>query len=102
MTGIIVSNRAFSPQNYLEGMTDKCYTLNSTDIAGMCEEIEGILEQNGIHDVWGRPLNEIDTVLGAGNEVVLVELTGDNEDGVWDTEYRWYEITDAKNMEVFK
>lgn len=50
----------------------------------------------------GRPLKEIDTVLNAGNEVVLVELTGNNEDGVWETQYRWYEVTDAKNMEVFK
>ena len=52
MTDIIVSDKSFSPQNYLEGMTGNCYILKSTDITGICEEIEDILEQNGIHDVW--------------------------------------------------
>lgn len=89
----------YSPQAYLESVTGKCYIINTDTISGLIDEIQRRLCDNGHKLLWDFPLTEIDEIAANDLDVVLVELTGDNESGKWTTVYRWFEVPDEFPVE---
>lgn len=96
---MVKSDGVYSPQFYLEAVTGKCYIINSDTISGLIDEIQQKLCDNGHKLLWDFPLTEIDEIVANNSDVVLVELTGDNENGEWTTVYRWFEVPEQFPIE---
>lgn len=86
---MVVEERIFSPQEYLELVTGKCYiTRSENDV----EFIENILQQEGL-ELWTYPLPEIDHIVENELDVVLVDcLVWDKTKFEFEHVYRWCEI----------
>lgn len=89
---MVKSESVYSPQAYLEAVTGKCYIIHGDTIYDLLDEIQAILSENGYKLLWDYPLTEIDEIVANDINVVLVELTGDDENGKWRTVYRWFEV----------
>ncbi len=89
---MVKSEKIYSPQTYLEGVTDNCYVINGdNDI----EVIEKILYQNG-YELWNYPLSEIDHIVANELDVVLVDCMIYNENTCeYEHEYRWFEVPEG-------
>ncbi len=85
----------YSPQNYVEAVTGKCYVFKNENT---CMEIEKRLEENGFKHLWSFPFTEIDHIVENGLDVVLVSVAGFNEKGQWEERYRWFEVPDGFNV----
>lgn len=94
---MIVSERLYTPQKYLELITDKCYIIKGTNDV---ETIEVILEDLG-YCLWSHALTEIGYVLEEELDVVLVDCMVYNEKTEeYEHVYRWFEIDfDPKDIE---
>ena len=86
---MVKSERIYSPQQYLEAITDKCYIIRGeNDIAF----IEGALEHEGL-ELWNYPMSEIDHIVENELDVVLVDCMVVNEDtDQFEHIYRWFEV----------
>ena len=69
MTKLVKSEKIYSPQNYLEALTDKCYIMRGeNDI----EFIQDRLAENGL-ELWDYPMSEIKHIAENDINVVLVD-----------------------------
>lgn len=92
----VLSNGIYSPQNFIEVLTDKYYIINESPL----EKIHGILVKEGLEDdtyntIWDYSLDEINEIVENDISVVLVDVSHFNEDGEWVTECRWFEIPES-------
>ena len=92
---MVLSNNIYSPQNFLEVLTDKCFIVGDCPI----EDIHEILIQEGIEkDIYSIILNyslsEIDKIVANEVNVVLVDTSGFDDEDNWVEEYRWFEVPD--------
>lgn len=90
---MVLSNAIYTPQDFVEALTEKCYIFNSdNDIA----RIHALLTQNGVEDedspLWDYPLSEIEHIVENHINVVLVEVVYFDEDDVFQREFRWFEV----------
>ena len=86
----VLTNKVYTPQGYIEEITDRYYILNSRDT--IIEQIENLLAENDIYDVWNYPLNEIDHIIENKLDVVLIDVTDIGDDGELVAEHRWFEV----------
>ena len=86
---MVKSEKIYSPQNYLEAVTGKCYIVrDDNDI----ETIQSILHRTG-NNLWDYPLSEIDHIVENNLDVVLVDCLFWNEDRhEFDHILRWFEV----------
>lgn len=92
---MVLSNNIYSPQNFLEVLTDKCFIVGDCPI----EDIHEILIQEGIENkcdctLWDYPLSEIDEIVANELNVVLVYTSGFDDEDNWVEECRWFEVPD--------
>ena len=86
---MVKSEKIYSPQQYLEVITDKCYIIRGEDDLGF---IEGALAQEGFY-LWNYPLSEIDHIVENNLDVVLVDCMVVNEDtDQFEHILRWFEV----------
>lgn len=93
---MVLSKRLWTPQTFLERITDKCYIINGdNDI----EFIHDVLIGEGFEDddlpIWDYPLDEIDEIVENDVDVVLVECCYFDDDDKLQREYRWFEVPDG-------
>lgn len=90
---MVVTNKLYSPQEFVEVLTGKCYIFRSDDDI---EEIHELLRENGVESeqnpLWDYPLNEIDHIVLNDINVVLVDVMIINDDDEFEHELRWFEI----------
>lgn len=94
---LVKSEQIYSPQNYLELITNKCYVLRGdNDI----KFIEGVLFYEG-YELWNYPLSEIDHIVENNLSVVLVDcMVVNTETDQFEHQYRWFEVPkDFKDKE---
>lgn len=96
---MVKSEKIYSPQNYLEAVTGKCYIIDGYDDAELIQEI---LVENGYTDeLWDYPLSEIDHIVENKLNVVLVDCMVVNSEDEFEHVYRWFEVPeDFKEEEV--
>lgn len=89
---MVKSEQIYSPQKYLEDVTDNCYIPDEdNDI----ELIEKILYENG-YELWNYPMSEIDHIVENELDVVLVDCMVYNEEKKeYEHEYRWFEVPEG-------
>ena len=92
---MVKSDKIYSPQQYLEAITDKCYITREDDDIKF---IEDVLDLNG-YGFWNYHLSEIDHIVENKLDVVLVDCM------VWNEylrefrhEYRWFEVPEDFEM----
>ena len=89
---MVKSEQIYSPQNYLEGVTDNCYIIRGDDDVSL---IERILCENG-YELWNYPMSEIDHIVENNLNVVLVDCMVVNEEtDQFEHQYRWFEVPDG-------
>lgn len=88
---MVKSEKIYSPQNYLEAVTGKCYIINGEDDIELIQEI---LVENGYTDeLWDYPLSEINHIVENELNVVLVDCMVVNpETDQFEHIYRWFEV----------
>ena len=88
---MVKSNRIYSPQQYLEAVTGKCYIVRDDDDIST---ITRILSHTG-WNLWNYPLSEIDHIVENNIDVVLVDCMHWNEKRhEFDHILRWFEVPD--------
>lgn len=92
---MVKSKGIYSPQNFVCVVTGKCYIMNHDDII---EDIHYLLSQNKI-ETTDYSLDEIDHIVENNLNVVLVDVSGFNEDDEWVQDYRWFEVPEDFNEE---
>lgn len=88
---MVKSEKIYSPQNYLELVTDNCYFHNGDNDV---EFIQEILVKNGYTDtLHDYPLSEIDHIVSENLNVVLVDcMVWNDETKEFEHAYRWFEV----------
>lgn len=96
---MVKSEQIYSPQNYLEAVTGKCYIIDGEDDT---EFIQEILVENGyIDELWDYPLSEIDHIVKNNLNVVLVDcMFVNSETDEFEHEYRWFEVPEDFKEEL--
>ena len=86
---MIKSEKIYSPQQYLEAITGKCYVVSGcNDI----EVIQCVLDDHGFY-LWDYPLTEIDHIVENGLNVVRVDCMVENpKTDELEHTYRWFEV----------
>ena len=91
--GLIKSELIYSPQNFVDLLTDKCYIFTGENVI---EQIHKLLKENGVESedlpLWDYPLSDVEHIVENAIPVVLVDVSGFDADGEWKTEFRWFEI----------
>ena len=86
---MVMSEKIYSAEEYLESMTGKYFLLNKENTV---EEIEKILDKHfGERSFWSYPLNEIDHIVENDFNTVLVDVSG-HYDETWQIIYRWFQV----------
>lgn len=86
---MVKSEQIYSPQQYLEAITDKCYIMRGEDDITF---IHDRLAENGI-ELWDYPITEIDHIVEHQHNVVLVDCMVVNEEtDQFEHQYRWFEV----------
>lgn len=83
---VILSDKVFSPQEYLELVTGKYFQMTTESNA---KTIKDIFKQEKISYVYDYALSDIVTLLNGCKSVVLVCLF---EPETGEHVYRWYEV----------
>lgn len=95
---MVLSKDIYSPQNFLEVITGKCFIIDGEDDIDL---IHSILIQEKYEDddcctVWDYPLDEIDEALENDRDVVLVDCMVVNpKTDRFEHLYRWFEVPDG-------
>lgn len=102
---MVLTNRVYTTQSFLEAITDKCYIIGSY-IDNDIDFIHEILTVEGFEDdtdntLWDYPLNEIDEIVHNELNVVLVEVGYFDENDNLIKEYRWFEVPE-ESIDAFK
>ena len=111
---IVLSEKIFSPQNFLYATTGKIYPLTGINNSStpecpnpIIDEIHKILRENEMEDdhletLWDWCLSEIDEIVEGQHQVVLVDVSH-FKNGNWTSEYRWFQVPDCvKHPEEFE
>ena len=90
---MVVTNKLYSPQEFVEILTGKYYIFNGiNDI----DDIHTYLYVEGIEteeqQLWDYALDEIDHVIEHDLPIVLVKVLVEDDDGNLQSEVRWFEI----------
>jgi hypothetical protein len=87
---MVKSEQIYSPQNYLEGITGRCYIISGdNDI----DFIQKVFDKWG-YELWNYPMSEIDHIVENNLDVVLVDCMVYNEETKeYEHVYRWFEVT---------
>lgn len=88
---MVKSDKLYTPQEYVEAITGNCYAFPQDDTIA---EIEAALESNGCGGYWSYPLSEIGHIAEMDIDVVLVDVSGFDEEGEWRNAVRWFEVPD--------
>lgn len=96
---MVLSNKIFSPQNFIEICTGVVYTFTDEEKKDIIKTIHNILRKHKLEDdhletLWDYPLSEIDVIEDSGSIVVLVDVSH-YEDDKYINEYRWFEVPDT-------
>lgn len=90
---MVTTNKLYSPQEFVEVLTGKCYIFRSDDDI---EEIHDLLRENGLENeeypLWDYSLDAIEHIVEHDIPVVLVDVMISNPDGDFEHELRWFEI----------
>ena len=86
---MVKSEIIYSPQAFVGAVTGKYYVFRCDDVVA---EIEALLDDNFITDLWNYPLSEIDHIVENELDVVLVDVSGFNEKGEWVQAFRWFQV----------
>lgn len=90
---LVKSKKIYSPQSFVGAVTGHYYIHDHEDTI---KEIHDLLKLNKVeteeNPLWDYPLDEIEHIVENNTPVVLVDVSGFNEDDVWITEYRWFEV----------
>ena len=94
---MVLTKQVFSPQRFLEVITEKCWIIGGEDDVDF---IHFILRDEGYEDddcctLWDYPLDEIDEIVENGINVVLVECCCFDEHDNLCNEYRWFQVPDG-------
>ena len=85
----VKSEKIYSPQEYLELITGKCYAVRGDNDV---ETIEKILEKLG-YCLWSYAFTEIEHIVEEKLNVVLVDCMVYNEkEKDFEHVYRWFEV----------
>ena len=96
---MVVSNKLWTPQTFVEAITGHCYIFDGDDDVG---HISCILEESGFGDLWDYSMDEVDHIIEQGHHVVLVDcVVWSEDDGRYGHEYRWWQVPEDK-IEWFK
>ena len=88
---MVKSERIYSPQQYLEAVTDKYYVIRGEDDISF---IHGVLAHENL-EFWDYPMSEIDHIVENNLNVVLVDCMVVNEEtNQFEHEYRWFEVSE--------
>ena len=88
---MVKSEKIYSPQNYLEGITGDCYLIRGDDDVKFIEECLEVMGYN----LWNYPLSEIDHIVENELDVVLVDCMVWNDDTKhFEHTYRWFEVNE--------
>lgn len=86
---MVKSERIYSPQQYLEAITNKCYIIRGEDDIAF---IHGVLAHDGF-DLWDYPMSEINHIVENKLNVVLVDCMVVNEEtDQFEHILRWFEV----------
>ena len=86
---MVKSEKIYSPQQYLEAVTENCYIIRGEDDVAF---IHGVLSHENL-ELWDYPLSEIDHIAENNLNVVLVDCMVVNEEtDQYEHEYRWFEV----------
>ena len=93
---MVKSEEIYSPQNYLECVTGKCYIVSGDDDV---EFIHDALAIDGF-ELCDYPLSEIDHIVNNNINVVLVDCMVVNpESDEFEHQYRWFEVPDDTDQQ---
>ncbi len=88
---MVMTNKVYSPQQYLRILTDNCYIIKGDNDV---ETVEVILEELG-YCLWSYPLCEIEHIIENELDVVLVDcMIYNKQKREFVHEYRWFEVDD--------
>ncbi len=86
---MVVSNDLYSPQNYLELVTQHTYIVSGDNDV---EFIEKLLEEED-YCLWSHALTEIEYIVTEDLDVVLVDcMVYNDETEEYEHVYRWFEV----------
>jgi hypothetical protein len=89
---MVKSEKIYSPQNYLDGVTGNCYVIDGDNDIDL---IQNILNKCG-YELWDYPMSEIDHIVENNLNVVLVDCMVYNEEKKeYEHVYRWFEVPDG-------
>ena len=90
---MVVTNKLYSPREFVEVLTGKYYIFDGTNDI---DDIHILLYENGIEtkeqQLWDYALNDIDHVIEHDLPVVLVSVLVEDEEGNLNQGVRWFEI----------
>ena len=90
---MVKSNQIYSPQNFVDAVTGYCYIFQCENTV---KEIHDLLKRHKVeteeNPLWDYPMDEIDHIKENNIPVVLVDVSGFDENDEWKTEYRWFEV----------
>ena len=99
---MVKSNKIYSPQQYLEAVTGKCYIVDGDDdVSFIDRKIQEFIEQMELENpfdwrgvtLFDYPLDEIDEIVENEVDVVLVDcVVWNDETKEFEHEYRWWEV----------
>ena len=95
---MVKSERIYSPQSYLEAITNKCYLIRGEDDIDF---IQGVLAHEGF-ELWDYAMSEIDHIVENNLNVVLVDCMVVNEEtDQFEHIYRWFEVPEDFKEEEY-
>ena len=87
----VLSKEIYSPQNFIETLTGKCYFFDTEK--SVLEQIYSLLFLNGCINLQDCSLTEINHIVENNLDVVLVDVSDfDDMKDMWVKEYRWFEV----------
>ena len=95
---LVASAEVYSPQRYVEMMTNKFYIGSVINGNTIEKDIQKLLCDNGIEDIKSFALDDIESAIKAGKRVVLVDCVHYNSERIIQ-EYRWFQINDNTYIE---
>ena len=94
---MIVSEKIYTPQQYLEAITDKHYIVRGENDIMFIRSV--LMDEDLI--LWDHPMSEIDYIVENNLNVVLVDCMVVNEEtDQFEHQYRWFEVPEDFEEEV--
>jgi hypothetical protein len=102
---MVLTNRVYTTQSFLEAITDKCYIIGP-DVDNDIDFIHEILTAEGYENdtdntLWDYPLCDIENIVHIDINVVLVEVGYFDENDNLIKEFRWFEVPE-ESIDAFR